>query len=304
MPKLRFFSSLRSTIGSGWFHSQNAKKTSDDDRQRGGELDLAGAEPVLLLALVEREFEQADADRYSGQAGEVDRVAALHAGFDLRWVFDHLVGEVERNQANGDVDEEDPVPVVVVGDPAAEGGADGGRDDDSHAVDGEGLAAFFDGEGVGENGLFAGREAAAAEALQDAGDDQEPEAGREAAERRADGEHDDADHVEAFAADAVRKPAGDGQNDGGGDEVAGQHPGGLVLRCADRARDMRQGDVGDGGVEHLHERGERNRQGNQPGVMLRFPHGFQDLIRHISLLILEYQEADMIQSTGGGHETR
>jgi hypothetical protein len=69
------------------------------------------------------------------------------------------------------------VPVEVVGDPAAEGGADGGRDDDGHAVDREGLAALFDGEGVGEDGLLAGREAAAAEALQDAGDDEQRQRG-------------------------------------------------------------------------------------------------------------------------------
>jgi hypothetical protein len=47
-----------------------------------------------------------------------------------------------------------------------ERGADGGRDDDGHAVDGEGLAALFDGEGVGEDGLLGRREAAAAEPLQ------------------------------------------------------------------------------------------------------------------------------------------
>ena len=95
------------------------------------------------------------------------------AALEVGRVFDHAVGEIEREQADGDVDEEDPVPVEVVGDPAAEGGADGGRDDDGHAVDGEGLAALFDGEGVGEDGLLAGGEAAAAGALQDAGDDEE-----------------------------------------------------------------------------------------------------------------------------------
>ena len=36
----------------------------------------------------------------------------------------------EREEADGDVDEEDPAPVVVVGDPAAEDGADGRRGDD------------------------------------------------------------------------------------------------------------------------------------------------------------------------------
>src|SRR6202020_2637602 len=108
------------------------------------------------------------------------------AGLEEGRVFDHAVGEPQGEQADGDVDEEDPVPVEVVGDPAAEGGADGWGDDDGHAVDGEGLAAFFDGEGIGEDGLFAGGEASAACALQDAGNDQERQRVGDAAEERTD----------------------------------------------------------------------------------------------------------------------
>ncbi len=88
-------------------------------------------------------------------------------------IFDHAVGQVEGEQADGQVDEEDPVPVEVVGDPAAQGGADGRCEDDGHAVGGKGLPALLDGEGVGENGLLAGGEAASAEALQDAGYDED-----------------------------------------------------------------------------------------------------------------------------------
>ena len=39
----------------------------------------------------------------------------------------------------------------------------------------------------------------------------------------------DAGHVEALAAEAVGEPSGDGKDDGGGDEVAGEDPGGFVL---------------------------------------------------------------------------
>ena len=153
----------------------------------------------------------------------------LHARLHLRRIFDHAVGEKERQQAERKVDEEDPVPVVVVGDPAAERGADGRSDDDGHAVEREGLAAFFDGEGVGEDRLFAGGESAAAETLQDAREDEQRERGRETAEQRADREHHHAGHVEALAAEAVGEPAGDGQNHGRRDEIAGQHPGRLFL---------------------------------------------------------------------------
>jgi hypothetical protein len=83
-------------------------------------------------------------------------------------VFDDARGEDEGEDGDGHVDEEDPAPVVVVGDPAAEGGADGGREHDRHAIDGEGLAALSGREGVGEDGLLAGLEAAAAHALEHA----------------------------------------------------------------------------------------------------------------------------------------
>ena len=131
----------------------------------------------LLLAFVEGEFETADAEGYEAEAHEVDLLVLglLFAELEVGWIFDHAVAEVERDETDGEVDEEDPVPVEVVGDPAAEGGADGGRDDDGHAVEGEGLAALFDGEGVGEDGLFAGCETASSGALQDAGDDEQRE---------------------------------------------------------------------------------------------------------------------------------
>ncbi len=90
--------------------------------------------------------------------------------------MDEAVGEEEREQADGDVDEEDPAPVVVVGDPAAEHGADGGRGDDGDGVEGEGGGAFGGREGVDEDGLLDRGEAAAADALQDARDEHDAEA--------------------------------------------------------------------------------------------------------------------------------
>ena len=210
--------------------------------------------------------------------------------FEVRRVFDHAVGEPEGEYADGDVDEEDPVPVEVVGDPAAEGGTDGGRDDDGHSVDGECLAALFDGEGVGEDGLFAGGEAASACALQDAREDEKREGVGDAAEERADGEHCDAGHVEALASEAVGEPAGDGEDDSGGDKIAGQDPGGFFLAGSEGSGHVGQSDIGDGGVEYLHEGGESDSEGDRPLVVVGSPYGW-DRRRghgrgcHISLLI-------------------
>src|ERR1700684_1243796 len=117
------------------------------------------------------------------------------------------------------------MPVEIVGDPTAEGRAVGWRDDDGHAVDGEGLAALFDGEGVGEDGLLAGGEAAAAGSLQYAREDEKWQGTGESAQERAGGEYGHAGHVETLAAETIGEPARDGQDDGAGDKVAGEDPG-------------------------------------------------------------------------------
>src|ERR1700734_2023117 len=153
----------------------------EEDERGGGEdgkgADHGVAEPVFLLAFVERELEAAATERYEAEAHEVNLevLGLLTAPLEVRRVFDHTVGEPKGEYADRDVDEEDPVPVEVVGDPAAESGADGGCDDDRHAVDGEGLTTLFDGEGVGEDGLLARGEAAASSALKDARKDEERE---------------------------------------------------------------------------------------------------------------------------------
>jgi hypothetical protein len=36
---------------------------------------------------------------------------------------------------------------------------------------------------------------------------------------------------------------------------------------------VREGDVGDGSIQDFHERGERDRNGDEPGVMGRAPQG-------------------------------
>lgn len=135
-------------------------------------------------------------------------------------------------------------------------------------------ALVWPGEGVGEDGLLRGCETPAADALQDAAEDQNRQRGCEAAQGGADAEQRYADHVELLAPDEGRHIGAGREDDGVGDEVGGQHPGGFVLGRAETAGDMGQGDVGDGGVEHLHERGQCDRHGDDPGVDARLPRPF------------------------------
>ena len=197
--------------------------------------------------------------------------SVLADALEVGRVFHDAAGEKNGENAYGNIEEEDPAPGVVVGNPAADGGSDGGRDDDGHAVDGEGDAAFVGSEGIGEDGALAGLEASAGRALKDAEDDEQSERVGEAAAERKDGERDDTTHVEALAADAVGDPAADGENDGVGDEIGGENPGGLVVTGAERPGNVRKGDVGDGGIERFHERGERDGEGDDPRIEPRFP---------------------------------
>ena len=64
----------------------------------------------------------------------------------MRWV------SKQGDDAYGDVQEKDPAPGVIVGDPAADGGANGGGDDDGHSIERECHAALFRREGVGKDG--------------------------------------------------------------------------------------------------------------------------------------------------------
>ena len=225
-----------------------------------------GAEPVVFLAFVEHDLEGGDEEDEKAESPVVDAFALFAAFGEVGRVFDEALGEDEGEDADGDVEKEQPAPAGVVDDPAADGGAEGGSEDDGHAVDGEGHAAFLGREGVGEDGLLAGLEASAGQALEDAEEDEHGEGRGESAEQRGESEEGDAAHVEPFTPDAVGDPAADGQDDGVGDEVAGEDPGGFADAGAQGAGHVGHGDVDDGGVERLHEGGEGDGDGDDPGI--------------------------------------
>ena len=115
------------------------------------------------------------------------------------WVEDQQGSEEQGEYAHRDVDEEDPVPGVVVGDPAAQGGADDGRHHHAHAVKRHGHALLLAREAFHQDGLGDGLKRPSARALQHAEEDQQAEARRHAAEEGTHGEDDDAGHVEPLA---------------------------------------------------------------------------------------------------------
>ena len=239
-----------------------------DDEAPGDE---RGAEPVVDLAAIEENFEGSGADADEGDADAVYVKLAADAdglafGFKGWGIVDEAGGEEEGHDADGDVDEEDPAPVVVVGDPAAEHGADGGRGDDGDGIEGEGGGSLGGGKGVDEDGLLDGGETAAADALEDASHEHDGERRGDAAEEAGDGEEGDAGHVVVLATEDAGEPGGHGEDDGVGDEIGGENPGDFVVGTAEAAGDVGEGDVGDGGVEELHEGGDGDGEGDDPGI--------------------------------------
>ena len=114
--------------------------------------------------------------------------------------------------------------------------------------------------------MLAGLQTAAARALQHAADDQHSQVGRQSAQKGTDGEQRHAAHVEILAADDGREPAAQRQHDGIRDKIRSEDPGAFILPGGKAAGDVRQGDVGDGSVEHLHESRQRNGDGDDPGI--------------------------------------
>ena len=177
-------------------HSHSTRRDHAADKQECEELDEAGREPVVLFALVEHDLEAAHGDGEEGQAHVVHVAQPGAVGLDPRRILDHAGDQDEGQNADGNVDEEDPAPGEVVGDPAAERGADGGREHGDQAVKGKGLAALLRLKGVGHDGLGHGLHAAAARALNDAEDEQHGQRGRRAAQKAGDGKDYDAENKE------------------------------------------------------------------------------------------------------------
>ncbi len=253
---------------SGFFcrHSQHHEPDHAADEEEGEEADEAGGEPVVLFALVEHDLHAAHGDGEECEAHVVHVAQLRRIGLDPRRIFDQARDEKESEDADGNVDEEDPAPGEVVGDPAAERGADGWREHGDEAVEREGLSALVRLERVGHDGLRHGLHAAAACSLNDAKDQQHGKRRRGAAEETGNGEDGDAEDEEVAPAHQARRPSAERQHDGVGDQIAGQHPRALIGAGAEAAGDMRQRDVGDGGVEHLHESGQSHGGSDQPGI--------------------------------------
>ena len=145
------------------------------------------------------------------------------------------------------------MPGVIVGEPGAERRAHDRPEHHADAPDRHRRAALLERIGVEQHRLRQRHQRGAGHALQQAEQHHLLDVLRQRAQERGDGEAGDADDEQLLAAEAVGHPADRRGHDGGGDDVGGEHPVDLVERGRQRALHIGQRDVGDGGVERLHD---------------------------------------------------
>ena len=222
--KLRWRKSFRLTIGSRSVSSQIRKTASARTAVIARITILVGVEPVLVVAQIQQHLQRSDAHDQRGQADVIHlrRLQPFRASLQL--CADHGAGE----DADRNVDEEDPFPAVVVGDPPAEDRACDGRDDGHHRQQGDRLSALVRWIDRDQQRLRDRIHRPADEPLQCARDDEQAHAVGDAAQERRDHERERRPHEQLALAEATRHVAGQRQRDRVADRERGDHPRRLV----------------------------------------------------------------------------
>ncbi len=240
------------------------------------------SEPIHFLPFVEDHLQAAGPDNEEAEA-KVVKFARLGVP-DIRRIVDEAADHESGKNADGDVDIEGVSPAIGVCEPSAERGAEDGSDHDTEGEDSHGLPALPRFEAFEEDGLGERLERAAAGTLNDAREQHQGQAGRGSATERCRGEDEDTRYQEPLAPEAQGKPVAGRKDDGVGNEVAGEDPGGFAVGGRKRTGDVGQGDGDDGGIEHLHKRRQHYGGGNQPRRNRRALRLTDGGLRHTPLL--------------------
>ena len=188
-------------------HDQQDQPHHEQDQERLHPPERV-AQPVEFLSLAEHDFPAGHDQHQQSQADviEVQRLAAELGPFLLEvvGVIDHAVRGDQRQEPDRDVDEEDPPPVVVDAEPAAQRRPDDGRDHGSEPEQGHGRALLLGREGVDQDPLAARLEPAAGQPLDHPEQDHLRQAGGEAAHCRREGKDGDRQQEVVAAAEVGR----------------------------------------------------------------------------------------------------
>ena len=215
--------------------------------------DDARRSPAIGVRLDQPVREGEEAERRGREPREIEP----HVRFVLRLGDQQQAGH-DRDNADGDVHEEDPVPAQVLGQQAADERADREGERSSARPDADRCTALARRERRGDDRKRRRIHQRCPRALDDArGDQHFARAGEPAPERR-EREDDDPENEDQPPAVGVRELAADQHQGGERERIAGHDP----LECRkvglEVTLDRGQGDVHDGVVEHDHEKPERD----------------------------------------------
>ena len=130
------------------FANHQSPKTNDCKHCQ--DEDEVGREPVLLLTFIEHDLQGSHADDEQPNSPIVD-TGAFPA--EIWRIEDEGLRKKNSEHADGDIDIEDPTPAVIIGKPAAQDGAQHGRDYNSQSPKCHCLSPFFCGKRFEENCL-------------------------------------------------------------------------------------------------------------------------------------------------------
>src|SRR6202021_811120 len=116
-----------------------------------------------------------------------------------RWVIDQKMDEDHRDQTNRQVDEEDPAPGVVIGEPSTQGRTECGRAYRRDCIERKRETTFFRRKDGGQNCLRHRLQAAAPSALNHARQKQKPETWGDPAKQGRNREDGNADKKKTLA---------------------------------------------------------------------------------------------------------
>ena len=128
----------------------NEQSTETNDREGGEDHDEMRTEPVLLLAFIQHDLQRPHTNYEQADSPVVD---AGTLSPQVRWVVDECLRQQNSQNADWNIDVEDPAPTVVIGEPTAEDGPEHRRDHDSKCPKCHCLPTLLGWEGLKKNGL-------------------------------------------------------------------------------------------------------------------------------------------------------
>jgi hypothetical protein len=233
--------------------------TGDDQHPHGD--GAPDGTPVVVLGLLQTEHDQEQAHGTEDHARDVEAVRVR------RKMRHEDPRHHERDDADGHVDEEDPLPTEAVHEQAAGERADKGRDTGSGAPQSHGGAAPIRWEGACDDRHGLRSHERRTEALHRAGDDQQLERARQPAPERGEGEDHEPDEVDPLRTETVAEAPRDQQRHRVGEQVRARDPHHVVevVRVGiERRLDRRVGHRDDRGVDEDHEEPDHERPQGGP----------------------------------------